>query len=105
MRCLRIRMCRRSSAVAKQRAGNVAASKAAYQQAIKEFTRALHNAGPEPYSTAELHSRLGFAYAGLGDAAHAISEGQKGISMRPTSSDPLEGPNREEEMAQIYALL
>jgi len=86
-----------------QRTGNVAASKPAYQEAAQEFTRALSSIPAE--AGAELHSGLGVAYAHLGDAAHAISEGKRGMAMQPTSEDPFEGPLREEEMAQIYALL
>jgi hypothetical protein len=41
----------------------------------------------------------------LGDAASAVSEGRKGMAMDPTSEDPFEGPQREETMALIYALL
>ena len=87
--------------MAQQRAGNLAASKAAYQQAIEGVTRALA-ANP---GSSELHSLLGVAYAGLGDAASAVTEGQKGMALDPTSEDPFEGPQREEDMAQIYALL
>ena len=31
--------------------------------------------------------------------------GRKGMAMQPISEDPFEGPQREEQMAQIYALL
>jgi len=41
----------------------------------------------------------------LGEAAAAIAEGQKAMTMHPTSKDPSNGPEREENMAQIYALL
>src|SRR5437667_1051116 len=84
-----------------RRLGNVAASKAAYQQAVQEITQTLSKSA----SDAELHSFLGMAYAGLGDAASAVSEGQKGMALQPTSEDPFEGPQREENMAQIYAVL
>src|SRR5438876_7654503 len=91
--------------LAQQRAGNAAASKATYQGAVQEFTQELttvtENSGP----AAALHSWLGIAYAGLGNAAAAVSEGQKGMAQQPTSEDPFEGPGREEQMAQIYALL
>jgi TolB-like protein/Tfp pilus assembly protein PilF len=90
---------------AQQRAGNTAASKAAYQQAVQGFTQALTKVAADSGPAAELHSALGMAYAGLGDAASAVSEGQKGMAMQPTSEDPFEGPLREEQMAQIYALL
>ena len=55
--------------------------------------------------TDELHSTLGIAYAGLGDESRAVFEGQRAMEMRPTSEDPFEGPLREEQMAQIYAIL
>jgi TolB-like protein len=91
--------------LAQQRAGNVAASRAAYEQAVQQLTQELSavnkNSGPE----ATLHSLLGVAYAGLGNAPAAVSEGRKGIALQPTSEDPFEGPEREEHMAQIYALL
>jgi TolB-like protein/class 3 adenylate cyclase/Flp pilus assembly protein TadD len=91
--------------LAQQRAGNVAASRAAYEQAVQQLAQELsavnRNSGPE----ATLHSLLGVAYAGLGNAPAAVSEGRKGIALQPTSEDPFEGPEREEQMAQIYALL
>jgi TolB-like protein/cytochrome c-type biogenesis protein CcmH/NrfG len=90
---------------AQKRAGNVAASKAAYQQAVREFTLALTKVVPDSGPAAELHSNLGVAYAGLGDAASAVAEGRKGMAMQPTSEDPFEGPQREEQMAEIYALV
>jgi serine/threonine-protein kinase len=92
--------------LAQQRAGNVAASKAAYQQAVQGLTQALNNTDKaDATHGAGWHSLLGVAYAGLGDAASAVAEGQKGMALQPTSQDPLEGPQREEQMAQIYALL
>jgi serine/threonine-protein kinase len=48
---------------------------------------------------------LGQAYAGLGEAASAIAEGQRAMAVEPTSKDPVDGPVREETMADIYALL
>jgi hypothetical protein len=48
---------------------------------------------------------LGLAYAGLGEAAPAISEGQKAVAMRPTAKDALEGPEEEEKLARIHALV
>ena len=91
--------------LAQQRAGNVAAARAAYQQAAQEFQRELGKAAPDAGPAAELHSNLGVAYAGLSDAASAVAEGQKGMVMQPSSEDPFEGPGREAAMAKIYALL
>jgi TolB-like protein/Flp pilus assembly protein TadD len=91
--------------LAQQRAGNAAGSKAAYQQAVQQLTHDLSTVTKDSAPEAALHSFLGVAYAGLGNADAAVSEGQKGIALQPTSQDPFEGPNREEQMAQIYALL
>jgi TolB-like protein/thioredoxin-like negative regulator of GroEL len=91
--------------LAQQRAGNMAASKATYQRVVQEFTQELITVPESSGPAAGLHSSLGVAYAGLGNAAAAISEGQKGMALQPTSEDPFEGPEREEQMAQIYALL
>ena len=92
--------------MAQQRAGNSAASKAAYQEAVHGLTQALNNIDKANAAHgAELHSSLGVAYAGLGDATRAVAEGQKGMTLQPTSEDPFEGPEREEQMAEIYALL
>jgi serine/threonine-protein kinase len=41
----------------------------------------------------------------LGEAASAIAEGQKAMAMHPTSKDPFQGPDEEDRMANIYALL
>jgi tetratricopeptide (TPR) repeat protein len=86
-----------------QRLGNVAASKAAYQEARQEIDRARISLGAD--AAADQHSEFGVEYARLGDAAAAKSEGKKGMAMQPTSEDPFEGPQREEQMAQIYGLL
>jgi TolB-like protein/Flp pilus assembly protein TadD len=91
--------------LAEKLVGNVAASKAAYQQAVQEFTLALTNTPENSGPAAQLHSNLGVAYAGVGNAASAISEGKKGMVIQPTSEDPFEGPLREQDMAIIYTLL
>jgi TolB-like protein/class 3 adenylate cyclase/Flp pilus assembly protein TadD len=91
--------------LAQRLAGNADAARAAYQEAAQEFQRELGEVAPDAGPAAELHSGLGVAYAGLGDASSAVTEGQKGIVMQPSSEDPFEGPSREEAMAKIYALL
>jgi TolB-like protein/Tfp pilus assembly protein PilF len=87
------------------RAGNVAAARATYQKAAQELQRELGKVARDSFQEAELHAHLGRAYAGLGEAASAIAEGQKAMAMDPTSKDPLDGPEEEEAMAHIYALL
>jgi len=89
-----------------QRLGNAPASKVAYQQVIQEVTQTLNSLDKEDtFGLAGLHSFLGLVYANMGDARRAVAEGQKGIAMQPTSEDPFEGPEREEQMALIYAAL
>ncbi|HTE87663.1 MAG TPA: tetratricopeptide repeat protein, partial [Terriglobales bacterium] len=91
--------------MAQQHAGNVAAAKAAYQELARECQGELEKTAPDAYPALDLHTWLGHAYAGLGDAASAIREGQKAMAIDPTSSDPFEGPLQEESMAEIYAML
>jgi len=88
-----------------QRAGNVADAKATFQEALQEVTKALSNVIENSGPAAGLHSDRGIVYAALGDAASAVKEGRIGMAMQPNSEDPEEGPEREEQMAQIYALL
>jgi TolB-like protein/cytochrome c-type biogenesis protein CcmH/NrfG len=88
-----------------QRAGNLAAARATYEQAKQDARRDLDKVARDSFQEAELHADLGRTYAGLGEAASAIAEGQKAMAMQPTSKDPFEGPVEEYAMAQIYALL
>ncbi len=91
--------------LSQQRAGDVAAARATYQSAAQDFRRELEKVAPGSKTEAELHGGLGLAYAGLGEAASAIAEGQKAMAMDPTSTDPFEGPDKEENMADVYALV
>jgi TolB-like protein/Flp pilus assembly protein TadD len=91
--------------LSQQRAGDVAAARATYQKAAQELQRGLEKVARDSFQEAELHSDLGRAYAGLGEAASAIAEGQKAMAMQPASKDPLDGPRQEYTMAQIYAFL
>ncbi|PYK86268.1 MAG: hypothetical protein DME40_16525 [Verrucomicrobia bacterium] len=91
--------------LAQQRAGNMADAKATFQEAMREVTQELGTVPADSGPAAELHSYLGVVYAALGDAASAVKEGKKGMAMQPSSEDLFEGPAREEQMAQIYALL
>jgi len=90
-------------ALSQQRAGDVAAARATYQEAAQELQRELETVAPGSYP--EAHADFGQAYAGMGEAASAIAEGQKAMAIDPTSKDPFEGPKIEEYMARIYALL
>ena len=91
--------------LSQQRAGEVAAARATYQQAVQEVQRQLKKVTLDSLQEAALHANLGWAYAGLGEAASAVAEGQKAMAMWPTSKDPFKGPAQEDNMAGIYALL
>src|SRR5438034_2931035 len=92
-------------ALSQQRAGDVAAARATYQKAAQDIRRELEKVAPDSYQAAGTHAALGWAYAGLGEAASAIAEGQKATAIHPTSKDPFGGPEEEDRMARIYALL
>jgi TolB-like protein len=91
--------------LSQQRAGDVAAARATYENAAKDIRRELEKVAPDSYQEAGTHAALGLAHAGLGEAASAIAEGQKAMAIYPTSKDPFGGPEEEERMARIYALL
>jgi TolB-like protein/Tfp pilus assembly protein PilF len=91
--------------LAQQRAGDVAAARAAYENAVQDIRRDLEKVAPSSHAAAGAHAALGLAYAGLGEAASAIAEGEKAMAIHPTSKDPFAGPGIEEYMARIYALL
>ena len=91
--------------LSQQRAGDVAAARATYQDAVQDLKRQLETAAPDSFAAGLTHAFLGGAYVGLGEAAFAIAEGQKGMAIHPSSKDPVEGPDVEETMADIYALL
>src|SRR5437868_1871354 len=91
--------------LSQQRAGDVTAARATYQNWVQDIQRDLEEVVPDSYPAAAKHASLGLAYAGLGEAASAIAEGEKAMAMRPTSKDPFDGPGMEEFMADIYGLL
>jgi TolB-like protein/Tfp pilus assembly protein PilF/predicted Ser/Thr protein kinase len=91
-----------SLALSQQRAGNVSAARETCQKAVQDLQRQLEKVAPGSFHEVAMHDFLGLAYAGLGEAASAIAEGQKAIAM--TSKDA-EGADEEAMMANIYALL
>jgi TolB-like protein len=91
--------------LSQQRGGDVAAARATYQSLARDFERKLEMVAPGSFAEAFLHASLGQAYAGLGEAASGVAEGQKAMAILPSSKDPFQGPDLEEIMAHIYALL
>jgi len=52
-----------------------------------------------------VHSTLGRAYAGLGDATSAVEHGQRGVDLMPVEEEAYRGAFRLEDLAMIYAAL
>jgi TolB-like protein/Tfp pilus assembly protein PilF len=93
-------------AFSQQLAGNLSAASATYKKAIENFRRELERVAPGSWDDgADTHSWLGEAYAGLGEAASAIVEGEKAMALLPSSKHPSFGPGLEDNMARIYARL
>ena len=91
--------------LSQRRAGDIAAARVTYQKAVQDFQRDLEKVVPGSWHEAWLRTCLGRAYAGMGEAASAIAEGEKAIAIDPASKNPVDGPVWEEKMANIYALL
>src|SRR5438477_2290423 len=92
-----------SLAFSQQLAGDISAARATYQKAIESFRRQLEDGAPGSIPEADTHMWLGAAYAGLGEAASAIAEGEKAMALVPSSKNPGFGLDLEGEMARIYA--
>ena len=75
------------------------------RSAVQDLQRDLEKVAPDSNPAAGTHAALGLAYAGLGEAASAIAEGQKAMAMHPTSKDPFDGPAKRRIWRSIYALL
>lgn len=52
-----------------------------------------------------IHSLLGYAYAGLGREEEAIREGRRAVNLRPVSKDAFNGPRPRERLARVYVLV
>jgi TolB-like protein/Flp pilus assembly protein TadD/tRNA A-37 threonylcarbamoyl transferase component Bud32 len=91
--------------LSQRRAGDIAAARATYQKAKQDFQQQLEKIVLGSWHEAWLRTCVGRAYAGLGEAASAIAEGQKAMAVDPASKNPVDGPVWEEKMANIYALL
>ncbi|HZR04801.1 MAG TPA: FlgO family outer membrane protein [Candidatus Udaeobacter sp.] len=94
-----------SLAFSQQLAGDSSAARATYEKAEQDFQRKLKQVTPGSFAEADTHALLGSAYAGLGDAASAIAEGQQALALLPSSKHPEFGPDFEDVMACIYGQL
>jgi len=92
-------------ALSQERAGDIAAAHATYLKAVQDFQQELREVMPDSLAEAGVHASSGRAYAGLGEATLAIAEGQRAMAIGPTSKYPMDGPDFERDMAQVYAQL
>ncbi len=53
----------------------------------------------------ERHAFLGIMQGYLGKKTAAIEEGQRGVSLRPISRDPVYGPYIQHQLARIYVVV
>ena len=72
-----------------------------YRTAIKLLENKVREYPKDP----RYHSSLGVAYAGLGEKARAIEEGEKAIQLLPISADAVYGISYVIDLAIIYTLL
>jgi TolB-like protein/Flp pilus assembly protein TadD len=81
--------------------GDAAAARTYYDSAAMLVRQRLR----ESPNTANLHSSLGIALAGLGQREQAIEEGRRGVELLPVSRDALDGPFRVRDLARIYLMV
>lgn len=81
-----------------QSAGDTAKATAAYTE-VAEHARAGLVERPDD---ADLHLALGFAYAGLGQKAQAVAEGERAVALMPVTKDVLTGAGMLACQAQLY---
>ena len=71
------------------------------EEARKAFEEQLRAAPND----AQRHVLLGLALAYLGQKDKAIREGQRGVALRPASTDALNGPYMQHQLVRIYILV
>lgn len=75
------------------------------RQAYEEARGLLAAKIDETPEDARFHSSLGVALAGLGRAAEAVREGERGVALMPPTRDAYRGAYRVEDLARIYAMV
>jgi serine/threonine-protein kinase len=82
------------------RAGQSAAARAVFDTARAALERLVAR-NPEQAAT---RSELGIAYAGLGRFPDAIASAEQAVTMLPSSSDALDGPDLLVNLARVYLM-
>ncbi len=81
--------------------GREAEARSAFESARDLYEKEIEARPEDP----AMHSKLGIALAGLGEAEKAIREGKRGVELYPVSLDAFWGPNHVEDLALIYVLV
>jgi TolB-like protein/Flp pilus assembly protein TadD/tRNA A-37 threonylcarbamoyl transferase component Bud32 len=72
-----------------------------FDSACIQLEMAIKELPDDPQS----HSRLGFAYAGLGRKEEAIREGKLAVELYPVSKDAFSGPDHVYSLAKIHMMV
>jgi eukaryotic-like serine/threonine-protein kinase len=75
------------------------------RESYEEARRVLMAKIDETPEDARLHSSLGITLAGLGRAAEAVQEGERGVDLMPLARDALRGTYRVEDLARIHTMV
>ncbi len=86
--------------VAREKLGQTAEARAAFERAKARAEAALKEAPEEP----SRHKLLANALAHLGEKEVAIAEAKRAVALRPESRDAFEGPGYVAGLAEVYAL-
>jgi serine/threonine-protein kinase len=71
-------------------------------ESARDVVLGLLEEDPNDY---RLHSSLALAYAGLGEKARAVEEGQRGVELLPYSADAFAGVFPLSDLARVYVLV
>ena len=80
-------------------AGDKEAARRSYQEGRTQL-KLLQQQQPQNYS---IVATLAFCEAGLGNREAALREGERAVSLLPSSEDPVYGPSAEERLAEVEA--
>ena len=86
-----------------QRRGDPAGAAKLYREVMDESDKELRTAA-NPYVQAAWHAVRGLALAGLGRKVDAVAEGQRAVTLIPTSKDAFEGPYWPVYLSRIHAM-
>jgi len=81
--------------------GQDSRSRAVYDSALAILSVEIKSAPDEP----QYHSMLGVAFAGAGDSARAVKQGERAVDLGPVSADAVTGAMWRHNLAIIYTMV